>query len=278
MKVLEQLKKLKEYNQLVDDTAFESMDKAFNELLKEGHSGMSISITANLIRGLLYNEGNGPMTIEDATVTINNLKTKEQDPEDETLDMYIESCYDSALETYIALMEDNKINKENLDFVIGTFFKLIDHKPLIPLTEETITWVPMSDFGEPNEWQCAEYSSLFKKIDKEGNISYNDVSAFYCKSGDQTFSSGGIYKECFFKHFPITFPYDVNVNESVIYVKDYLLFKTKDTNDFDTTYIEKIVHPVKGEIIINEWYVEDENGNMVLQDEQGVKKIEELIS
>lgn len=149
---------------------------------------------------------------------------------------YGKMCYESALKAYKTLMEDPHSGL-SWSFTREILNRLMYEKPLTPLEDTPDQWNQVND--DP-EFQHKRRSSLFKRIDKDGNISYSDVSRFVAYNINRAkvpFYSG-LCNYILDDMYPIEFPY---MPESTIsfYVEEFLT--DKKNGDFDTVGVIQAV-------------------------------------
>ena len=105
---------------------------------------------------------------------------KDNDPEDFN---YIAECAKSALRAYRSLEKDDHSGM-SIWVTKGILNKLIDYKPLTPLTGDDEEWNLCEFFAskENNQkvYQNKRYSGLFKNVSANGTIKYNDINRFVC--------------------------------------------------------------------------------------------------
>lgn len=179
--------------------------------------------------------------------------------EEEDFD-YIGACYDSALNAYKCLCDDDH---SGLSFSMTRSILncLMDCKPLTPIQDEEDVWNLIRDVLEEDKnkgvtlYQCKRMSSLFKTIYPDGHIEYDDVDRVLCtdiNNSDIVFYSGLVDK-LFDKLYPITLPY--SGDKIKVFVEEFLT-DTKN-GDFDTVGIFYAIKDGK-EININKYYKFDE--------------------
>lgn len=180
---------------------------------------------------------------------------------------YVKGVYNSALKAFISLCNDGHsgmsigITKQILD-------RLIDCKPLTPLTGEDDEWVNanMNDEGCPDIlYQNKRCTSVFKRVNKStGEITYNDVDRFVCENihnSNLTFYSGFIIDKVK-SYFPtITMPYNPPSRKIVIYCEDFLV--DPSNGDFDTQGIFYAINKETGEKVDINLYLAEKDGKMV---------------
>lgn len=176
-------------------------------------------------------------------------------------DEYGKLCYKSALKAFESLMEDEHRGM-SIGITKSILNRLIDHKPLSPITEDDFKCVP--DIGEHPDYlrnnglkssiQCPRMSSLFREELLDGTVRYKDVDRVTAYTNGIPYHSG-LVDSIVDEMFPIKLPY---IGESITaQCEDFLVDKTK--GDFDTYAIYKITKDGK-DIRINRFFAEKKNG------------------
>lgn len=161
-------------------------------------------------------------------------------PEDEW--DYGVACYESALKAYNSLMEDGHSGM-SIGLTKSILNRLIDGKPLGPITEDEFTFSFVDSKGR-DIYRCNRMSGLFKNVDKNNTVTYDDVNRFVCVSIDNehcTYHAGYINKIINNIVGPITLPYMPEEKPYYVYCED-LLFNPKN-GDFDTVKIHYYIDP-----------------------------------
>lgn len=133
---------------------------------------------------------------------------------------YAKICFDSALKAYKSLIEDNHSgNSWGITKKILT--RLINSVPLTPIEDTEDVWSDCSAFfGEPR-WQCVRCSSLFKKLDEDGNAVYEDNDRAVCIDEKGSGWHNGLASAIIDEMYPITMPYMPSEKPYKIYRKEY---------------------------------------------------------
>lgn len=90
--------------------------------------------------------------------------------------------------------------------------RLIDGKVLTPVEDTEDGWVKVFDRHGRKTYQSKRMSSLFKDLDKDGNVRYNDTER-YCGFDIADPDAGfhmGMLSRILDENFPITMPYTPN--------------------------------------------------------------------
>lgn len=198
------------------------------------------------------------MNLKDWAENEVDIAINEIGKDEDCMNEYYIGCYKSALKAYKCLLDDGhsgmsiSITKRILD-------SLIDGKPLTPITEDDFKECEPID--TEGSIQCKRMSSLFKRIDKDGKVTYNDVDRAVFIDTETGVWQSGLINRIINEMFPISFPYagiehyDVHGEEILTDLKN---------GDFDTIAINYIVIKPRGERIeVNRYFKSPENDNEV---------------
>ena len=164
------------------------------------------------------------------------------------------ACYQSALKAYNSLLEDN-----HSGFSIGStkniLNRLIDHKPLTPVTAEDTCNVVSTD----GTAQCSRMSSLFRNTDG----TYNDVDRVVFYEADYP-SHFGVASRLIDSMFPLTLPYYPLNNPYKVYGRLYTLDEKgneiKTPGEFNAAEFYYVLTPEGEKIELNKKYIEQGDG------------------
>lgn len=181
------------------------------------------------------------------------------------------ACYESALKAFKALCEDGHSGM-SIRFTKSILDRLIDGKPLTPITEEDfiidrnlMTDESLKERGLKSQVQCPRMPSLFRDEYLNGNVSYNDVNRVVCedKETNITFNYGPVSK-LVNELYPIKMPYTPSNKPFKVVMEQFLYDKEDKQNDWDTEAIYYIIEP-DGETIhkINKYYKFEGDDNRV---------------
>ena len=94
-------------------------------------------------------------------------------------------------------------------YAISILTKLLDFKPLSPLTGEDSEWTNVRDYGPEPHWQNKRKSSVFK--DADGSCYDIDGKVFWewCMPYEEGEKPYKTYYTCRESRVPVTFPYTV---------------------------------------------------------------------
>lgn len=143
---------------------------------------------------------------------------------------YGAACYESALKAFESLMEDGH-SGFSIKLTQGILNRLINGRPLTPIEDTEDIWEDVDGLG----WrQCKRMRSFFKKVDKNGNVTYDDLDRFVCYniSKPNIGYHSGCISEILNKMFPIEMPYFPSEKSYRVICSDFLY--DKHYGDFDT--------------------------------------------
>jgi hypothetical protein len=92
-------------------------------------------------------------------------------------------------------------------YAIGILTKLMEFKPLSPLTGEDSEWVDISEYGESPSWQNKRLSSVFKKADGTCYDIEGKVFWEWCMPDEKNGTPYKSYYTSRDSRVPVTFPY-----------------------------------------------------------------------
>ena len=171
------------------------------------------------------------------------------------------ACYESALKAYESLCEDGH-SGFSFSVTRNILNRLMNELPLTPIIDTDDIWNECTEYDNKKMYQCKRMSSLFKNVYENGEITFTDVSRYYCfneQDPDITFTSG-LGSTILDKYYPIELPYFPTVGKYKVCVSDYLT--DSKNGDFDTQAVWYIRTPT-GEIKeVNRYYGEI-NGKLV---------------
>ena len=173
---------------------------------------------------------------------------------------YICECLNSALKAFNSLREDGH-SGASMEQMLMFLQRLVRGLPLTPIDEDT-TWVKssVSESGTIT-YQCARMTSLFKDVDREGNITYSDVNRVVCVNKDDLKAPvwyNGFVSKIVNSIYPIKFPYYTSSDPIIAYVSEHT---TSVTEDFDTMCIDSVKLDNGETVELKRFFKEDPNIN-----------------
>jgi len=182
---------------------------------------------------------------------------------DATASEYGVACYKSALRAFNSLCKDEH-SGYSIRLTRAILDRLIDGRPLTPIEDIPEVWneVYFDRKNKVKRYQCKRMSSLFKYVDKIGNVKYSDTERVWCmdRSNPDVSYSSGLTKRIIDEMFPIEMPYSGETKYKVI-CEDCLVDPVN--GDFDTVGIfeVRISGPGTDEVVkINRYFREPEKG------------------
>lgn len=171
------------------------------------------------------------------------------------------ACYESALKAYNSLLDDDHSGM-SWDFTKNILTRLMNGLPLTPIEDIPDVWNEVDE----NKYQCRRQYSLFKYVDKDGNVTYDDIDQIVCYDiGDGWGYHMGFIKRILRQKCPqlreITMPYVPPEKPFKVYT-DTFLSDVKE-GDFDHKGIIYMITPKGQRIDINMYF--DFRGNNVTE-------------
>ena len=167
------------------------------------------------------------------------------------------ACYESALEVFEVLCNQNH-SGASIKFTQGILNRLINTQPLTPIEDTEDVW-RLSTYKPDGTltYQCNRMSSLFKDVDKEGRVSYHDISSYYCEDihTGVTYHSG-LVSRIITRMFPVTMPYMPAGTPIKVYCEDFLV--DPKNGDYDTMGILYLITPEGKKVELNCFFAEIE--------------------
>ena len=128
-------------------------------------------------------------------------------------------CYDAA-EQLLAVFQEQGHSGYSAKVVKEIFSRLVDGKPLTPVTDEDDQWHNAYKNGNSpkKSYQHKRMSSLFKHVAPDGSVSYYDIDRVQAYDQNGNFFLAQQVNNVVSKYFPIKFPY---VGEEIkVHVED----------------------------------------------------------
>ena len=128
-------------------------------------------------------------------------------------------CYDAA-EHLLAVFQEQGHSGYSAKVVKEIFSRLVDGKPLTPVTDEEDQWHNAYKNGNSpkKSYQHKRMSSLFKHVAPDGSVSYYDMDRIIAYDQNSNPFSEIHINKIVSKYFPIKFPY---VGEEIkVHVED----------------------------------------------------------
>lgn len=170
------------------------------------------------------------------------------------------ACYHSALKAFNSLMEDGH-SGFSIGITKNILMRLIDGKALTPIEDiDGIWWFAFERENGDKEYQCLRMSSLFKTVHHDGTVSYSDTGRVTCHTTENPngWFYNGFIADIVDELFPITMPY-IPENKPYVVTAEEFLCDPKN-GDYDTLGILSITMPNGGEVMVQRYFAETEEG------------------
>ena len=168
------------------------------------------------------------------------------------------ACYASALKAFESLCEDEH-SGYSIRITQSILNRLIDGMPLTPIEDTDDVWQYSFDEDDGAKvYQCSRMSALFKKVHKDGSVTYDCNDHCYCIdiNGPNNTYSSGLVRRIIHEMYPIKMPY-MPGKPIKVYCEDFL-FDPKN-GDFNTVGVLYAIKEDNGEpkrIEINRFFRE----------------------
>ena len=154
------------------------------------------------------------------------LAIKKETAKEDCMNGYIEMCYKSALKAYETLCEEGHSGM-SIQITKSILNRLIDGKLLTAIEDTPDAWTESrTEKNGTKHFQCDRMSSLFKTVDKNGNITYDDIHRVDCKNIDNNVCYySGFVSDLINKMYPIKMPYFPADRSYVVLVEEANYYK-----------------------------------------------------
>lgn len=142
------------------------------------------------------------------------------------MDGYVKACYDSAFKAFKSLVEDEHSGM-SIRITKGILDRLIDGKPLTPLTGENDEWgYNYTNDKGVKSFENKRMSAFFIDVYPDGTVKYSDLERSYCVDINTGASYDcGLVIDIVDELYPINFPYMPPAKEIKVYCEDFLVDK-----------------------------------------------------
>ena len=155
------------------------------------------------------------------------LAIKKQTSKEDFMDGYVKMCFESALEAYKVLCAQGHSGM-SIHITQGILNRLIDGKPLTSIEDTPDVWTESrTEENGTKHFQCNRMSSLFKIVDKNGNVTYDDINRVVCKSvdNDNICYSSLLVSDVINGIYPLEMPYFPADRSYVVLVEEANYYK-----------------------------------------------------
>ena len=167
------------------------------------------------------------------------------------------ACYDSAIKAYESLCEDNHSGM-SIGFTKQILNRLIDGKALTPIEDTSDMWNVVS--WSERTYQCKRMSSLFKKIDGDGNVFYTDNDyAVYVDMKSNTMWHNKRVSDYVYSKYPINMPYYPNPKPYKVYCEDFMYKKHDAVGEYDHFAMLYMIKPNGEREEVDKYFMEQGN-------------------
>lgn len=187
------------------------------------------------------------------------------DDADDLSFVYYKSCLDSALKAFKSLCEDNHSGM-SISITKNILMRLIESKPLTKIEDTEDGWNKVSEREEGSEcYQNKRMPSLFKNVDANGKVEYDDLDRCVCKDiNDEHTYHNGLASQYLNKNYPITMPYYPSDKPFIFYTEDFCLDRPDAVGCYTHKALWSMTKPDGAQKDIRIFYRENESGGMVM--------------
>ena len=179
--------------------------------------------------------------------------------------VFIDS-YNNVLKAYKVLLEGN-YSGLGMSFASALLRRLMAALPLTPIEDKDFfIGDPKQECEEylkerelKSDLQCPRMSSLFRKEDLNGNVTYNDVNRVVYHDIENEDNTWGASTKIIDELFPITMPYYPSEKKYHVYVQEFLT--DRKNGDFDTRGYIYVKTPDDEIVYIERYFTTQEDGN-----------------
>ena len=184
-----------------------------------------------------------------------------EDKDDEGKADYLSGCYESALKAYQSLMDDGH-SGHSIHIAKNLLNRLINGQCLTPIEDTPDIWNEVKvDKKGGKHYQCKRMGSLFKDVNAEGKVFYDDIDRVQAVdvSNPNVAYHNGFITALVNKIFPIEMPYFPDNRKFKVYREEFL---TDEKNgDYDTMALLYILTPDGKKVELNRYFKDDPNGD-----------------
>ena len=155
------------------------------------------------------------------------LAIKKETAQEDCMNGYIEMCYKSALKAFNELCDEGHSGM-SIQITKSILCRLIDGKPLTAIEDTPDVWTESrTEENGTKHFQCNRMPSLFKTVDKNGNVAYDDINRIVCKSvdNDNICYSSLLVSDVINGIYPLEMPYFPADRSYVVLVEEANYYK-----------------------------------------------------
>ena len=173
--------------------------------------------------------------------------------------------YNNILKAYNVLLKGN-YSGLGMSFASAMLRRLMAALPLTPIEDKDFFTVDtkqqcdeyLKERGLKSDLQCPRMSSLFRKEDLNGNVTYNDIDRVIFHDIENEDNTWGSSTEIIDEMFPITMPYYPSEKKYHVYMQEFLT--DRKNGDFDTVGYIYVKTPDDETVYINRYFTTPEDG------------------
>ncbi len=186
------------------------------------------------------------------------------DDADDLSFVYYKSCLDSALKAFKSLCEDNHSGM-SISITKNILMRLIESKPLTEIDDTEDGWNKVAEREDGSEcYQSKRMSSLFKNIDANGKVEYNDLDRCVCKDINSGVTYHNVLASQYLnKNYPIAMPYYPSDKPFIFYTEDFCLDRADTVGLYTHKALISMTKPDGSKEDVCQFYRENESGDMV---------------
>ena len=172
------------------------------------------------------------------------------------------ACYESAMRAFESLLQDEHSGM-SIQITKSILNRLIDGKCLTPIEDTPVIWNLVTKKDGGTVYQCRRMSSLFKKVDENGAVTYSDIDRVTCfdVNAPEIGWNNGWATRLINELFPVTMPYMPGDKPFRLFKEVFLVDPKK--GDYDTMAFLYVIKPDGEKVEINQYFKEDDVGRMV---------------
>lgn len=193
----------------------------------------------------------------------------------------VAECYDAALEAFESLLQPRPMYLD-MATTKNILNRLLNYKPLSPIEDIDDEWEDPLVIRELNGNRQVRYihkrmESLNKNINLDGSIDFVDLSQFQFIPYDNslTLYPCDFLRKIVSKMYPISMPYTPMDGPITVYVKQFLVDRSKKY--FDTMQIVYIVEPDGTKRTINRYFMRGKGPWFEIDANRYIKRLDKYL-
>lgn len=163
-------------------------------------------------------------------------------------------CYKNALEAFEVITKEGHSGM-SYGITVGILKRLLERKPLTPIEDTPDVWSEVRiKEGGTKTFQCRRMSSLFKTIDENGKVSYDDIDRAVGIDDEGMSWRIGKVSDIVDELFPITMPYAPPLGTYKMKVSEKMLGGPDEVGSYDTLVCHELTTPQGEKIKIDRYF------------------------